>query len=113
MLCDCKKSNEQDKIPTLALLRSFTYIFMNRTDKSWRWMAPLGLVLTGMGLSIIGEAIILKGDEVEIWKWVLMGTLGLACFNAGLSVFGDAVKRRMWSEWHLREGSEENKTPNI
>lgn len=59
-------------------------------------MAPVGLMLCGLGLSLTGEAIILKGAESPFWHWFVLGTSGLVVFNSGLSVFGDAVKRRLW-----------------
>ncbi len=72
--------------------------------KKWRWMAPLGLTLIGAGLSLTGEATLLKGAQVAAWQWIAMGTTGLVLLNAGVSVFGDAVKRRFWDEW--RENQE-------
>ena len=65
----------------------------------WKWMAPLGLTLIGMGVSIAGEGTLLKGDSAPWWQWVGMGTLGLVVLNSGIAVFGDAVKRRFWFEW--------------
>ncbi len=66
--------------------------------KSWRWIAPLGLIMIGMGFSMAGEAAVWKGQFVETWKWIAMGTAGLVVLNAGISVFGEAVVRRMWDE---------------
>ncbi|RMG63873.1 MAG: hypothetical protein D6722_17305 [Bacteroidetes bacterium] len=71
--------------------------------RKWKWIAPAGLMLVGLGLSLTGEAIILKGDDAPVWTWVVLGTLGLVGVNAGLSVFGDAVKRRVWDEILTRE----------
>lgn len=71
--------------------------------RKWRWIAPAGLMLVGLGLSLTGEAIILKASEAPVWQWVALGTLGLCGVNAGLSVFGDAVKRRTWHEILTRE----------
>jgi hypothetical protein len=60
---------------------------MNLKTK-WMLFAVTGLLLVGTGLSVIGEAILLKGaDEPFFW----MGTAGLVLFNAGLSFFGQAV----------------------
>lgn len=61
-------------------------------------MAPLGLTLIGLGLSLTGESTILKGSDAVTWQWVALGTLGLCITNAGIAVFGDAVKRRLWQE---------------
>jgi hypothetical protein len=76
------------------------------SSRKWRWMAPLGLTAVGLGLSLTGEAIILKMQVAPAWQWVLLGTLGLVAVNAGLSIFGDAVKRRMWAEWEEQEKDE-------
>lgn len=66
-------------------------------------MAPVGLTLIGAGVSIAGEATILKGAEADWWQWVGLGTLGLCVLNAGVAIFGDAVKRRFWHEYRERE----------
>lgn len=63
----------------------------------------MGLMLVGLGLSLTGEAIILKGAAAPLWAWVALGTVGLCTVNAGLAVFGDAVKRRLWDELLSRE----------
>lgn len=71
--------------------------------KKWKWMAPLGLLLIGMGFSLTGEAIIWKSEEVYWLHWVSLGTLGLVIFNTGLSVFGKAVIHRVWFEWENKQ----------
>ncbi|MEM9985308.1 MAG: hypothetical protein AAF804_09450 [Bacteroidota bacterium] len=70
----------------------------NSYYRKWRWIAPLGLMLIGLGFSLTGQAIILKAGPSPWWEWVGLGTLGLVTFNAGISIFGDAVKRRVWDE---------------
>ena len=67
-------------------------------DRSWRWIAPAGLMLIGFGVSLIGQAIIWKAEAEAIWPWVALGTLGLCVFNAGISIFGEAVVRRVKSD---------------
>lgn len=67
--------------------------------KRWKWMAPLGLVLIGMGFSIAAEAALWKGSQVLTWKWVSLGTLGLALFNSGIVIFGEAVKISTLATW--------------
>ena len=59
--------------------------------KKWFWYAIIGLVLNGLGLSIVGEAVINKtnGDP-----WFLCGTFGLILVNSGLCFFGTAVGLR-------------------
>lgn len=54
----------------------------------WLVFSFSGLLLVGLGLTIVGEAILLKmGQEA----YFLMGTIGLVAFNTGLSIFGQAV----------------------
>ncbi|MGB4561845.1 MAG: hypothetical protein WBI11_08605 [Schleiferiaceae bacterium] len=57
----------------------------------WLLFSIGGLLLVGAGLSVIGEAILLKGAG-ERFFW--MGTAGLVLFNAGLSLFGQGVVLR-------------------
>ena len=59
--------------------------------KKWNQLAPLGLLLTGFGLSLLGDA---SNDKSAGRNWFVKGTLGLIVFNAGLSIFGDAIKSR-------------------
>ena len=47
--------------------------------------ASSGLLLTGFGISVIGEAIAAKITEGD---WFLVGTLGLIVFNSGICLFG-------------------------
>lgn len=62
--------------------------------RKWLLLAPLGLLLIGTGLSLFGEAVILKYRQVAFGQWFGYGTLSLVVFNAGLSVFGEAVVSR-------------------
>jgi hypothetical protein len=64
----------------------------NQSDyRKWLQLAPLGLLLTGFGLSLVGDA---SNDKQAGRRWFVKGTLGLIVFNAGLAIFGDAVKSR-------------------
>lgn len=56
-------------------------------------MAPTGLLLSGAGLSLVGEATVLKASLSPWWEWFAWGTLGLILFNVGLCIFTEAVKR--------------------
>ncbi len=69
-----------------------------RLYKKWKFLAPLGLVLIGLGVSITGEAIILKSAGEATSKWVIWGTLGLAILNSGIACFGEAIKYRVHYE---------------
>lgn len=73
---------------------------MNEHYERWNRLAPIGLLLTGLGLSITGRATLAKGKGTG---WVLGGTLGLIVFNAGLAIFGEAVKARALYEMHLEQ----------
>tara|TARA_A100001011_G_scaffold384094_1_gene456234 strand:- start:893 stop:1057 length:165 start_codon:yes stop_codon:yes gene_type:complete len=46
-----------------------------------------------MGLSFLGEAIILKYSKSE--HWILWGTLSLIITNCGLCLFGQAVVEKI------------------
>jgi len=69
--------------------------------RNWLTFAVLGLILTGLGLSLVGEAVIAKMAQQA---YVLLGTAGLVAFNAGLSIFGQAViYRYRYLKAHGRE----------
>ncbi|MEM1058914.1 MAG: hypothetical protein AAGK14_06675 [Verrucomicrobiota bacterium] len=51
----------------------------------WILLAVGGLLLTGTGLSVFGEAVLRKGAPGAVWQdWFWMGTLSLVLINAGL-----------------------------
>lgn len=55
----------------------------------WLFYSISGLLLFGMGLSIVGEAMLLKYGKSD--DWFLWGTLALIITNSGLCLFGQAV----------------------
>jgi hypothetical protein len=55
----------------------------------WMIYSIFGLLVFGMGLSILGEAIILKYKQSD--NWLVWGTLALITTNSGLCLFGQAV----------------------
>ncbi len=57
---------------------------VKQLTKSWLVHAIGGLILTGFGLSLLGEAIILKLNSSDFLSWGAMGTLALVVFNSGL-----------------------------
>ena len=61
------------------------------TKTKWLLFSISGLLFVGAGISVIGEAILLKGAGQGFF-W--MGTVGLLLFNAGLSLFGQGVVYR-------------------
>ena len=60
--------------------------------KRWLFFSILGLLLTGFGLSLLGEAIIAKSSQEE-WFW--LGTAALVVFNSGVSCVGQGVIERI------------------
>ena len=57
--------------------------------KKWLLYAVSGLVLFGFGLSLLGEAILLKYNQSDYW--IAGGTLALVVTNSGLCLFGQAI----------------------
>lgn len=62
-----------------------------RLKKKWLTYAVVGFLIMGLGVSMIGDAIVMKMGGNGLWGWFLYGSLALATFFAGLSVFGQAV----------------------
>ena len=58
----------------------------------WLWHAVPGLVLTGLGLSLFGDALTAK-QRKQPWFW--RGTISLIVFNSGLSLVGTSVVYRV------------------
>ena len=54
----------------------------------WLTYSIFGLLLFGFGLSLLGEAILLKNNN-EPFFW--FGTLALVVINSGLCFFGNAI----------------------
>ena len=61
----------------------------------WLGIAPLGLILVGLGFSIAGDAVVRKSKQQS---WFLRGTLGLILLNSGISVVGEAVRMRIHAD---------------
>ena len=57
--------------------------------QKWLLYAVSGLVLFGFGLSLLGEAILLKYNHSDYW--IAGGTLALVVTNTGLCLFGQAI----------------------
>ena len=58
-------------------------------ENKWMRYSVAGLLIFGMGLSILGEAVMLKYIQSD--HWVLWGTIALIVTNSGLCLFGQAV----------------------
>jgi len=54
----------------------------------WLTYSIIGLLLFGFGLSLLGEAILLKNNN-EPFFW--FGSLALVVINSGLCFFGNAI----------------------
>ncbi|WP_103029404.1 hypothetical protein [Salinibacter altiplanensis] len=78
----------------------------DRHYRTWKALAPLGLLATGLGASGVGQSALLKGRGEPTWKWVAAGTASLVALNAGLCLFGDAIKHRALYEWARRREEE-------
>ena len=58
----------------------------------WLIFSISGLILFGFGLSLLGEAIILKYENKPFF-W--SGALALIVINSGLCLFGNAIRYRV------------------
>ena len=58
----------------------------------WLIFSIGGLILIGFGLSLLGEAIMLKYENKPFF-W--LGTLALIVINSGLCFFGNAIRYRI------------------
>lgn len=55
----------------------------------WLFFSISGMLLLGLGLSLLGEAIIFK--SLNDFNWFYWGTGALATFNAGICFIGEAI----------------------
>ena len=62
---------------------------------NWLIFSVIGLLLLGAGLSVFGEAVILKSGGAGFGKWFAWGTVSLIIFNTGISFVGRAVGYRV------------------
>jgi hypothetical protein len=64
---------------------------MERKKIKFRWLffSISGMMLLGLGLSLLGEAIIFKSQKD--FNWFYWGTGALATFNAGIGLIGEAI----------------------
>lgn len=76
---------------------------MNEHYQKWDELAPRGLILIGLGVSLTGQGIIAKANKKGIVAWFFWGTLGLLVLNAGISIFGEAIKERALYELEVQK----------
>jgi uncharacterized membrane protein HdeD (DUF308 family) len=77
--------------------------------KKWKKHSLIGVALVGLGINLIGEAIIIKGNSpaefdlghMALWFWI--GLFGIVSINAGICFIADAVKNRMYLELEERK----------
>ena len=55
----------------------------------WLFYSIIGLLLCGLGVSLLGEAIIFKIERN--FNWFYLGTLALVVFNSGICLVGKAI----------------------
>ncbi len=71
---------------------------MQEYFETWSRFSVPGLILTGLGLSLVGHA---TANKARGRSWFLQGTIGLIVFNTGLALFGESVKARALYEAEL------------
>jgi hypothetical protein len=69
---------------------------VRKLTSKWIFNSTVGLLLVGFGMSVFGEAVILKFNKEPFLEWFGMGTISLIIFNTGLSFFGTAIKYRIY-----------------
>ena len=55
----------------------------------WLLYSIGGMLLLGLGLSLLGEAIIYKSNND--FNWFYWGTAALIVFNSGIALVGEAI----------------------
>ena len=68
---------------------------MNKLKRDWLIFSATGLAVVGLGLSLMGEALIMKYEQAAFSSWFWFGTLALIVTNTGLALFGKAITLRV------------------
>lgn len=62
---------------------------------TWLMLSGFSFAVVGFGLSLMGEALLIK-QAAESWReWFGIGTLSLIVVNSGIALFGKAVTLRV------------------
>ena len=61
--------------------------------RKWLIYSITGLLLCGFGLSLLGEAILLK--FIKDFNWFYLGSIALVVFNSGICFVGKAILIRL------------------
>jgi hypothetical protein len=67
---------------------------------TWLGLAPIGLILVGLGFSIAGDAISRRAAGKS---WFGRGVVGLVLLNGGISVVGEAVRQRVHADLDIHK----------
>jgi hypothetical protein len=62
---------------------------LKRMKRKWFIYSVVGMILLGLGLSLLGEAILYKSKDD--FSWFFWGTAALVTFNAGIGLIGEAI----------------------
>ncbi|MCL4248284.1 MAG: hypothetical protein KJ065_09070 [Anaerolineae bacterium] len=74
---------------------------MDQHYEQWSTLAPRGLMIIGLGATLLAHSSSLKTRRKPFWQWFIMGTISLIVFNSGIAIFGEAVKHRAMYESKL------------
>mgnify|MGYP000680692637 CR=1 FL=1 len=77
--------------------------FQNDFFRRWFLQGTIGILLTGAGICMIGEAGFFKHSNPPLWEWVAAGTGALIVFMAGLTTFVGSLKYRIYYEMETDE----------
>jgi hypothetical protein len=65
----------------------------------WFIYSVAGVTLVGLGLTLTGDAIVVKSTlQDQFARWFFTGLLGLASVNAGICFIADAVRQQILSK---------------
>ncbi len=74
---------------------------MDQHYEQWSSLAPRGLMIIGLGATLLAHSASLKTQKKPFWQWLILGTLSLITLNAGVAIFGESIKHRAMYEHKL------------